>query len=409
MDKNTNAPLLRRKVLNVAIIVVLMTFAFFFGQYISNSNLSKAEASLLSLTKSKSLTANSQTGFDEKLFWEVWQTVADTYVDKDKVTGDNLFHGALKGLVEATGDPYSVYMTPKENKEFTTDMSGKFEGIGAEIGLKDGIITIISPLEGMPAAKAGLKAGDQIMKIDDKTTAGFTVMEAVDKIRGPQGTSVHLTILREKVKEPIEINIVRGVITIKSVKTEITKDNIYIIRVSNFNDDTDDLFNQVANEIATKKPRGIILDLRNNPGGYLESAIFMASKWIDNNTVVMERYSDGKTTVHKSIGEPILAKIPTVVLVNRGSASASEIVAGALQDHKLAKIIGEKSFGKGSVQVLKSLSDGGSVKVTAAKWLTPDGKSIDGQGITPDINVTEKEGSQTDAGRQKAIEIIKEQ
>ena len=403
MEKKTKRPLVRRAILNVGIVTVLLTASFFLGQYLALKDVNLAQASLNQMTTA---SKPGQTGFNEKLFWEVWQNVANIYVDKDKVDNDKLFHGALKGIVEATGDPYSLYMTPDENKEFATDMSGKFEGIGAEIGLKDGIITVIAPLEGMPAQKAGLKAGDQIAKINNESTAGLSVVQAVDKIRGPKGTAVKLSIYREKETQPREFSIVRDLIVIKSVKTEITKDNIFIIRISSFNDDTDALFEQAVEEILAKKPKGIILDLRNNPGGYLESSILMSSKWIKDGTVVMERYGDGTTNTHKSIGEPVFSDIKTVVLVNRGSASASEIVAGALQDHKLAKIVGEKTFGKGSVQVLKTLSDGGSVKITAAKWLTPNGKSIDGQGITPDIEVVEKADSRTDAARQKAIDII---
>ncbi len=404
-NNNYNRPPLKRTILNVVIIALLLTGAFWLGQYAAKRNLSQAEAGLL-----RSLTADkpsSLPGFDEKLFKEVWQTVANTFVDKDKVTDDKLFRGVLRGLVEATGDPYSVYMTPEENKEFTTDMSGKFEGIGAEIGLKNDVVTVISPLEGMPAAKAGLKAGDQLIKIDGESTAGLSVTEAVNKIRGPKGTQVKLTVGREGAKEPLEFAIIRDIITIASVKTELTRDNIYIIRVSNFNGDTDALFNQAAADILAKHPKGIILDLRNNPGGYLDSAILMASKWVKDDVVVMERYGDGTTNINKSIGEPSLAQFKTVVLVNRGSASASEIVAGALQDHNLATIIGEKTFGKGSVQVLKDLSNGSAVKITAAKWLTPKGKSIDGQGITPDLIVAEKADSQIDEVKQRALAIIK--
>jgi carboxyl-terminal processing protease len=404
MAKNTNKPPLRRTILNIAVITILLTGAFWLGRLtVAKNPTSGAAVNMVAPALLDKLPA----GFNEKLFWEVWQTVADTFVDKDKVTADSLFHGALKGIVEATGDPYSLYMTPQESQEFNVDLSGKFEGIGAEIGLKDDVITIIAPLDGMPAQQAGLKAGDQIIKIDGELTANFTIMQAVNKIRGPKGSTVKLTIMRQSVDKPLDFTITRDLITIKSVNTEITKDNIYIIRVSNFNDDTDGLFNQAAVEIVAKKPRGIILDLRNNPGGYLDGAVNMASKWVKDGVVVSERYGDGSTVDHKSEGEPILAGFKTVVLVNRGSASAAEIVAGALQDDGLAKIVGEKTFGKGSVQILKNLSDGGAIKITAAKWLTPKGNSIDHQGITPDIVMAEKADSQTDELRQKAIDLIK--
>jgi len=403
MIKNISKQPLWRSILNVLLIVVLLSASFFWGQYSAVNGSNQIEAGLNQFLPTGK---NSDKGFNEKMFWEVWQIVSDTFVDKDKVAGDKLFQGALKGLVEATGDPYSVYMTADESKEFATDMSGKFEGIGAEIGLKNDMITIISPLEGMPAQKVGLKAGDQIVKIDDELTIGYSVMEAVNKIRGPKGSEVKLTVAREGVDGPLEFTITRDVITIKSVKTEITKDSIYIIKVSNFNDDTNDLFAKAVEEILIKKPKGIILDLRNNPGGYLESSIFMASKWVKDDTVVIEKFGNGDNNNRKSLGEAVLLGYPTIVLVNQGSASASEIVAGALQDYGLAKIVGTKTFGKGSVQILKDLPDGSSIKITAAKWLTPKAKSIDGQGITPDIEVKEKVDSKIDQARQKAIEII---
>lgn len=389
--------------MNIMLLAAALVAAFYLGQYMFSRQLSRAEINLLQLSPGGQISKN---GFNEKLFWEVWQTVSDIYVDKDKVSDDNLFHGALRGLVAATGDPYSFYMTPKENKEFAVDMSGKFEGIGAEIGLKDNIITVVSPLEGMPAQKAGLKAGDQIVKIDDEPTTGFGVIQAVEKIRGPKGTQVKLSVSRGGASKLLEFNITRDVIVIKSVKTELTKDNIYIIRVSNFNDDTDELFSQAAADIVKTQPKGIILDLRNNPGGYLESAVAISGYWVKDNTVVLERYGDGTTSTHKSFGEPILAGFKTVVLVNRGSASASEIVAGALQDYDLATIVGEQTYGKGSVQVLKDLSDGGAVKITSAKWFTPKEQSIDQQGIKPDVAIAEN-GNKVDQAMQKAVEIIK--
>lgn len=411
MIDRTSRPNVWRSSVSTLTVTILLFGAFYLGQFTGEK---KAAAqpiignNKVSLEVTKAESAIDTKAFKPALFWEAWQTVADTFVDKDKLDGQKLFYGSLKGLVEATGDPYSVFMTPEENQEFTTDMSGKFEGIGAEIGLKNEIITIISPLEGMPAEKTGLKAGDQIAKIDGEITAGFSVMQAVNKIRGPKGTSVKLTIFRQGVDKPLEFTIMRSLIVIKSVRAEMTKDNIFIIRVSSFNDDTENLFYQAVSEVLVKKPRGIILDLRNNPGGYLSTAISMASYWFKDNTVVMERFGDGSTINHSAVGEAGLAGIKTVVLVNEGSASASEIVAGALQDYNLATIVGAKTFGKGSVQTLKELSDGSAIKITASKWLTPKGKSIDGAGITPDVAVEVRAEDKTDRQKQKAIDIIKQ-
>lgn len=403
-----------RSSINTLTVTILLFGAFYLGQFTGEKKVSAQpvignDKVSLDLNYTGQDTGGIDTkAFKPALFWEAWKIVSDNYVDKSKLDGQKLFYGSLKGLVETTGDPYSVYMTPEENKEFTTDMSGKFEGIGAEIGLKNEIITIIAPLEGMPAEKAGLKAGDQIAKIDGEITAGFSVTQAVNKIRGPKNTSVKLTIFRQGSDKPLDFTITRDVIVIKSVRTEMTKDNIFVIRVSSFNDDTETLFAQAVSEALIKKSRGIILDLRNNPGGYLNTAISMASYWVKDNTVVMERYGDGATTNHRSMGETSFAGMKTVVLVNEGSASASEIVAGALQDYGLATIVGTKTFGKGSVQVLKELSDGSSIKITAAKWLTPKGKSIDQQGITPDVVVTVKAEDKTDQQKARAVAIIKQ-
>lgn len=413
MINNTPRPSVWRSSISTLTVTVLLFGAFYLGQFTGEKKVAAQplignDKVSLSITNTDKESGLDTKAFKPALFWEAWQTVADTFVDKDKLDGQQLFYGSLKGLVEATGDPYSVYMTPEENKEFTTDMSGKFEGIGAEIGLKNEIITIISPLDGMPAELAGLKAGDQVAKINGEITAGFSVMQAVNKIRGPKGTAVKLTIFRQNVDKPLDFTITRSLIVIRSVRTEMIKDNILVIRVSSFNDDTENLFSQAASEALLKKPRGIILDLRNNPGGYLNTAITMASGWVKDNTVVMERYGDGNTINHSAVGEADLAGIKTVVLVNEGSASASEIVAGALQDYNLATIVGAKTFGKGSVQTLKELSDGSAIKITAAKWLTPKGKSIDAQGITPDVAVEAKAEDKTDRQKQKAIDIIKQ-
>jgi carboxyl-terminal processing protease len=413
MINQTPKPSVWRSSINTLTVTVLLFGAFYLGQLsiqkkVSAQPIPGSDRVSFSITNTNDTSNIDTKEFKPALFWEAWQIVSNNYVDKSKLDGKKLFYGSMKGLVEATGDPYSVFMTPEENKEFTTDLSGKFEGIGAEIGLKNEIITVISPLEGMPAELAGIKAGDQIIKIDGDITVGFSVMQAVNKIRGAKGTAVKLTIFRQNSDKPLEFTITRDVIVVKSVRTEMTKDNIFVIRVSSFNDDTEQLFSEAVSEALLKKPRGIILDLRNNPGGYLNTAISMASFWVKDNIVVMERYGDGNTTNHSSVGEPSLLGMKTVVLVNEGSASASEIVAGALQDYGLATIVGAKTFGKGSVQILKELSDGSSIKVTAAKWLTPKGKSIDQQGVTPDIAIAVKAEDKTDQQRLKAIAIIKQ-
>ncbi len=323
---------------------------------------------------------------DFKLFWEVWQLVQKESVNKD--TPDiKLFYGALSGIVGALGDPYSVYFDPETYKKFNEDLSGSFDGIGAEIGIKNEQLIVVTPLEGNPAAKAGLLAGDKIVAIDGKSTVGMSVDAAVDLIRGVKGTKVTLTIYRDGDTDTKKFEIERDTITIESVKWEMKKGDIAYIKVSHFNRDTEGGFANAVNGVIAKKPKGIILDLRNNPGGFLDTAIQMAGYWIDGKPVVTERYSADKEDVYKARTSPQFAGIKTMVLVNEGSASASEIVSGALQDYKAATLIGMKTFGKGSVQDIKELSDGSAVKLTIAKWLTPNGRQISEKGIPPDIEV----------------------
>ncbi|MCU0679634.1 MAG: S41 family peptidase [Planctomycetes bacterium] len=325
---------------------------------------------------------------DFDLFWEVWDVLKENYVDRQELADKKLFYGALKGLVSAAGDPYTVFMEPPVAQEFAADLAGTFEGIGAEIGMKNEIITVIAPLPDMPAEKAGLKAGDNVYAIDGESTMGLSVDEAVSRIRGPKGTVVTLSIARPGESGLKDIAITRNTILVKSVRAEYrAEDNIYSIRITNFNEDTENLFNQAVKEIIEKNPRGIIVDMRNNPGGFLDTAIELASEWVDDGVIVTEKYSEEKKTEHLARGRARLQSFPTVVLVNQGSASASEIVAGALQDGEKATIVGMTTFGKGSVQTLTDLSDGSSVKITVAKWLTPDGRSINDEGIAPDVEI----------------------
>lgn len=366
--------------------LVLVLVAFWAGSSVADrSNLTNPLNVFEGSVLNKKAVSND---VDFKLFWEVWNTLKRDYVDQNKLTEKKLFYGALSGLVGATDDPYSVFMNPEEAREFEEDLSGTFDGIGAEIGFRDDVLTIIAPLEGMPAIKAGVRTGDKIYAIDGENAQDLSVEEAVKKIRGPKGTSVKLTLVREGSREPIDISIVRDTVIVKSVKTSFDeKTGLFTIKLSNFNNDTDALFNQAVSEALIKKPRGLILDLRNNPGGYLDTAVLVASEWVKEGSIVTEEFGDGRRIEHVSRGSARLASIPTVVLVNEGSASASEIVAGALKDYGLAKLVGEKTFGKGSVQVLRQLEDGSVVKITTAKWLTPKGSYIHELGIEPEIMI----------------------
>ena len=342
------------------------------------------------------------------LFWEVWDALKENYVDKDKLNEKQMFYGALRGLVASLKDPYTVFMNPKIAHDFAEDLAGAFEGIGAEIGIKNEVLTIIAPLPDMPAQKAGVLAGDKVLAIDGETTAGINIDEAVNKIRGPKGTDVVLTIARTGNTELKDITITRGAILVSSVRTD-AKDNIFIIHLTNFNDDTESAFNKAVKGAIAAEPKGIILDLRNNPGGYLDTAIEVSSEWVEEGVVVTEWYDEERQIEHLARGRARLKNYPTVVLVNEGSASASEIVSGALKDYGLAVIIGKKTFGKGSVQTLTKLEDGSSVKITVAKWLTPSGQSINDEGITPDQEVgltLEDYNADIDPQMDRAMEIL---
>ena len=417
MDRKTKRHSIIKRTFYVLLILLLMWLSFGAGLYMAGKNeaIKKlAEQETVFIGKvlgkySEIAPGKLSQDIDFNLFWEVWDTLFESYVDKEEITEKKLFYGALRGMVSSLDDPYSVFMNPKTAKEFKEDLAGTFEGIGAEIGIKNDILTIIAPLPEMPAEKAGLMAGDKVFAIDGESTAGILIDEAVNKIRGEDGTQVVLSISRNNGETIKDITVTRGKILVHSVRTNLREDNIFVIKITNFNDDTRGLFGKAVNEVLDNDPEGIIIDLRNNPGGYLDTAIEMASEWIEEGVVVVEKYSDEKFIEHLARGRARLKGFPTVVLVNQGSASASEIVSGALQDYDLATIIGKTTFGKGSVQTLNKFSDGSSVKVTVAKWLTPNGRSINDDGIEPDVIVdltADDFESDIDPQMDRAIEIL---
>lgn len=298
-----------------------------------------------------------------------------------------LIDGMKSGLVKAAGNPYTEYLNAEAYKSFNEELTGTFTGIGAELSQdKDGNIVVVSPIAGFPAEKAGLRPKDVLVKIEDTPTSGMSVSEAVSKIRGPKDTTVKLTIVRDG-KEQKELTITRDTINIPSVKYEI-KDGIGFLTINRFGDDTAQLAKEAAQQFKQQNVKSVVLDLRGNPGGLLNAAVSVSSLWLPSGTTVLtERRGDTVVDTLRSQGTPILKGIPTVVLINGGSASASEITAGALKDNGAATIIGEQSFGKGSVQQLVNLKGGGVLKVTVARWYTPAGRNIDKEGITPDKEV----------------------
>jgi len=343
------------------------------------------------------------------LFWDVWDIIEANYVDKP-INETELLYGAMAGSVASLGDPHSVFFDPETAQAFEEELGGSFEGIGAEIAIKNDRLTIVAPLPGTPAEAAGLKSGDKVYAIDGEDTTGISLDYAVSKIRGPKGTEVILSISRDDISDLMEIKIVRDTIKIESVKWEMLDNQVAHIKLRYFNLDTTSEFNRIVMEIIEQNPQAIILDLRNNPGGYLDTAINIASEWVDDNVVVYERTASDKLKEHKDTrGSARFKDFITVVLVNKGSASGSEIVAGALKDYGLATIIGEETFGKGSVQNLFDLKDGSAIKLTIAKWLTPNENTIEGEGIAPDIEIelTEDDfNNDLDPQLDKAIEVL---
>ncbi|MCX6759843.1 MAG: S41 family peptidase [Candidatus Nealsonbacteria bacterium] len=351
---------------------------------------------------------------DMSLFWDVWDRVSEGYIDHSKIDQQKMIYGATSGMVKSLGDPYTVFFSPEENKSFSEDVKGSFEGVGMEIDIRKNQLQVVSPIEGTPAFNAGIKAADKILKIDDLYTADMTVEEAVSHIKGPKGTSVTLTIFRDGWDNSKEIKITRDVIEVPSVKWELKndgKEDIAYIKLSHFNENTAYKFFQITSEISNSPAKKIVLDLRNNPGGYLEVAVNIAGWFLDRNKVVTIEDFGGKQTeeILKASGNPIFLNYPTVILINQGSASASEILAAALRENNDIKLIGEKSFGKGSVQELQSLFDGSSLKMTIAHWLTPDKNLINEKGLEPDIKVEVTEDNSSDGKDpqlEKALEII---
>ena len=338
---------------------------------------------------------NAPTTVDYSLLWNAINVINQKYIDQP-IDQQKILYGAVSGAVASLGDPYTTFFPPQQLNDFTTQLAGSFGGIGAEVGEKDGNIVVIAPLDGTPAKAAGIMSGDAIIQVNGQSTSGWSVDQAVDAIRGPKGTQVTIQVMRQGQDKPLTFKITRDTITVKSVKWayktfSVNGQNktIAVVTISEFGDDTTGLFNQAAADILTHNVSGIIIDLRDNPGGYLQSAVDVASNWVkQGDLVVSEAHSDGTTIKYTGEGNPRLAGIKTVVLINGGTASAAEILSGALHDHGFAQLIGEKSFGKGSVQELVNLPGGSAVKVTVAKWITPDGVNLNHNGLTPDIPVT---------------------
>jgi carboxyl-terminal processing protease len=367
--------------------------------------------------------AKKATGHDDvafNSFWQAWDIIDSNYFgDKDAT---KRVDGAIAGMVESLGDPHTLYLEAKQDKLFRSDLEGSFSGIGAELLVKSGVLMIDAVLDDSPAQRSGLKANDALIEIDGVKTSGLSFVDAIDHIRGEKGTTVTLTVGREGSDEALKVAVVRDTITVKSVKTDTLGENkdIAYIKISQFGEDTTALFAKALTDALDTSKKGLVLDLRNNPGGYLQGAVddigmLLPSKVSSDKDVlsgrvaVLERDRDGRETKTYAGTRSIAPELPVVVLVDAGSASASEIFAGAMKDYARAKVVGVKTYGKGSVQNLLKLKNGGSIKVTIAKWFTPLGTGIDKIGIEPDVVIALPDGvtsSTTDVQVQKALELL---
>lgn len=350
---------------------------------------------------------------DFSVFWESWSLIKERYLDKNELDDQAMIYGAVSGMIKSLDDPYTVFLNPEEAKKFFEDVKGFFEGVGMEIAIKEDQLQIVAPLEGTPASRAGLRPGDRIIKVDGQTTLGVPIDAVVTWIRGPKNTEVTLTIYREDWAEERDLKIIREVIDIPSLKLEMLEDNIAYLRLYHFSEKANYDFNEAAIEILGSQTQKIILDLRNNPGGYLEIAREIAGWFLEKGEIVtVEDFGREKEPKEiLSVGNAKLLDYPLVVLINEGSASGSEILAGALRDNRGVKLIGETSFGKGSVQELNRLQGGAALKFTIARWLTPKGELISEKGLEPDIKVemtVDDYEQERDPQLEKALEVLKE-
>ncbi len=427
MTSNSNRTIFPHRII---IIIVLLVVAGIIGYNIGKREriLGPGVNASVNYTGTKP-PAGVAAQVDFGLFWDVWDRLSRSYIDKKALDAQKMVYGAVKGMVASLDDPYTVFLPPKENKEAKDDLGGQFEGIGAQLGVKDKRIIVIAPLKGTPAERVGIKSGDWVVKVDAKETADWTLPETVAKIRGQKGSSVLLTILHEKEDKTVDISITRDAIHVASVEwdkvnvkctgegCEIIKTacndcgHIAHLKLYRFGDKTMDEWqtavNQIESDYKKGEIKGIVLDLRNNPGGYLQAAISIASEFLRDKTVVSQQNNDGSKNVYQVNKVGKLLSQALVVVVNKGSASASEIVAGALKVRGRAKLVGQKTFGKGSVQDTQDLPNGAGLHVTVARWLLPDDTWINGQGVTPDVVVEmDEKNPERDPQLEKAISVL---
>lgn len=394
-----------KKLVYILIGIPALVFAFFIGIYVGENNRNRPEAA-------KTVDSKDVTIDQFSTFWKVWKILDNKYVESASTTSQAKVWGAIQGLASSYGDPYTVFFPPQESKMFQEDISGNFEGVGMEIGIKDSQLVVVSPIKGSPADKAGVKAGDIIVTIDDKSTSDLSVDQAVKLIRGTKGTPVKISFIPIGTSKQVEKTIIRDIIDIPTIETSTKPGGIFVIRLYSFTAQSATLFRNALREFVLSGNNKLILDLRGNPGGYLDAAWDMASWFLPaGKVVVTEDFGENSSPkLYRSKGYDVFnSNLKMIILVDNGSASASEILAGALQEHNIAKLVGTKTFGKGSVQELVPVTSDTSLKVTIARWLTPNGHNLSHDGLVPDfeVKITEKDvTSKTDSQMDKAVEIL---
>lgn len=398
-----------KKIILILSTICVGVMLFFMGTYVGYSHRPEIEKVMGIDHKESTLSTNAD--FDP--FWKVWNVINEKSIYAKKVSDQERVWGAAQGLAQSLGDPYTVFFSPEENKLFNQNIKGSFGGIGAEVGIKDKVLTVVAPLKDSPADKAGLKSGDKILKIGTKSTADMTVESAINLIRGEKGTPIVLNIYHSGDKTTKDISILRDTIEIPTVDTNLRSDGVFVISFYSFSENSASLFKNALQKFFESKSDKLIVDLRGNPGGYLDQAIQISSWFLDEGLPIVKEDFGGtqKENIYKSRGPKLFTdKLKLAILVDGGSASASEILAGAIQEHHIGTLVGTQTFGKGSVQELVEITKDTSLKVTIAKWLTPNGISISEKGLTPDVivKVGANDDKDHDSQLDKAVEILLE-
>ena len=400
-----------KKILALVLIVGLSIVLLGVGFY-SGFEFGKSTPEVLIVKGVTDLESPAKINVDFGMFWNVWKIIDDEYLRATNDTNQDRVYGAMKGMVQSLGDPHTAFLTPQSSQKFSEDIQGSFGGVGIEIGIRKDRLVVIAPLKGTPAFQAGIKSGDTILEINSSSTGDMTVDDAVRLIRGPENTVVTLTILRSDWDESREFKITRARIEVPTLDFVIKEGDIGYLQLYSFNTNSRYRFHDAIQTLQAKGGKGLVLDLRDNPGGFLEVAIDLAGWFLKRGDVIVsEAYRGEEKQDFLATGSGALSDLPVVILLNQGSASASEILAGALKANRGIKIVGERSFGKGTVQEVKRFSDGSSLKITVAHWVLPDGEVIEGKGLTPDFEVKLPEGidkgSEGDLQLNKALELLK--